>query len=83
VAVEWLARSAITTAGRYELGPRLLGACFNAFDLDKSGFINRHEYLLFLAAVVLYDHTRHNLAVVQELRCRAVFHLYVAARHNN
>ena len=37
-----------------------------------------HEYLLFQAAVVLYDHSLHNSSVISDLRTRALFHLYDA-----
>ena len=35
-----------------------------------------HEYMLFNAAVVLYEHALHNSAVISNLRSRALFHLY-------
>ena len=52
-------------------------AAFSACDLDQSGAIGRHEYLLLLAATVHFgteaDHANHTLA---DVRARCIFMRY-------
>ena len=61
------------------LDARLASAAFHACDVDGSGALNRHEYLLLWAALVQFDPARDNACLpLVELRYRAAFLRYHA-----
>ena len=60
-----------TAAHRWGLSARKACAAFDACDVDNSGALNRHEYLLMLASFVHYDpHYDQSNAGVSQLRQR-------------